>query len=57
MTELVTPRDLSLELKILQKAIRDYLCQTYGLLSTRDEVRWRLDAEQTAATRNYFPLR
>jgi hypothetical protein len=45
MPDFVTPRDLSDELDIPQKEIRDYLRQTYGLLATRNQVRWQLDAD------------
>lgn len=54
MADFVTPRDLSQELGVTQKKIRDYLRQTYGLLATRNEVRWQLDADEAAAAREYF---
>ncbi|WP_157366501.1 hypothetical protein [Arthrobacter sp. Soil763] len=54
MADFVTPRDLSHELGVPQKKIRDYLRQTYGLLATRNEVRWQLDADEAAAARQHF---
>ncbi|MCP8999857.1 hypothetical protein NFC73_08950 [Pseudarthrobacter sp. RMG13] len=54
MADFVTPRDLSHELDIPQKKIRDYLRQTYGLLATRNEVRWQLDADEAATARQHF---
>jgi hypothetical protein len=54
MADFVTPRDLAYELGVPQKEIRDYLRQEYGLLSTRSETRWQLNAGQAAAVRKYF---
>lgn len=54
MADFVTPRNLSHELRVPQKKIRDYLRQTYGLLATRNEVRWQLDAGQASAVRQHF---
>jgi hypothetical protein len=54
MADFVTPRDLSHEIGVPQKKIRDYLRQTYGLLATRNEVRWQLDADEAAAARQHF---
>jgi DNA-binding GntR family transcriptional regulator len=57
MADFVTPRDLAHEFGVPQKEIRDYLRQEYGLLSTRNETRWQLDASQAAAVRKYFRVR
>lgn len=54
MNEIVTPRDLSHELKIPQKRIRDYLRSEYGLLAAGNETRWRLNTEQATKVRQHF---
>jgi hypothetical protein len=54
MADSVTPRDLSHELGVSQKDIRDYLREQYGLLADRDETRWQLDVNQAESVREHF---
>ena len=54
MTDFITPRDLSNELRVPQKKIRDYLRREYGLLADRSETRWQLDRNQASKIREHF---
>jgi hypothetical protein len=54
MADFVTPRDLSHELGVSQKDIRDYLRQQYGLLADRGGTRWQLDVDQADSVRGHF---
>jgi hypothetical protein len=54
MADFVTPRDLSHELGVSQKDIREYLRQQYGLLADRDETRWQLDVNEAESVREHF---
>ncbi|MFD4421403.1 hypothetical protein ACFWN7_07855 [Agromyces sp. NPDC058484] len=49
----LTPADLSRELDVPQKRIRDYLRATYGLLDG-ETTRWRLTEDQAAGVRDRF---
>lgn len=48
-----TPADLSRELSVDAKRIRDFLREQYGLLPP-DETRWHLTLEQDRAVRTRF---
>lgn len=53
MNDETTPADLSRELGIDAKTIRDFLREQYGLLPPH-ETRWRLNPEQAQAVREHF---
>ncbi len=53
MTEPITPADLSRELGISQRRIRDVLRKWYGTLRP-PETRWRLTESQARAVRDLF---
>src|SRR5918994_395283 len=55
--EPVTPNDLARELATPPLAIRNCLRAKYGVLASRDETRWLLDAEQAADVRREFQRR
>lgn len=53
----VTPNELARELDVRPVTIRHYLRSEYGLLASRHETRWQLDAEQAADVRREFSRR
>jgi hypothetical protein len=53
MDQETTPADLSRELGIDAKRIRDFLREQYGLLPP-SETRWRLNQERADAVRAHF---
>jgi DNA-binding GntR family transcriptional regulator len=54
MSDPITPADLSRELGVSQRSIRDFLRNKHGLLQTRFEKRWLLSDEQAAEVRDFF---
>jgi len=54
MADFVTPRDLSDELGVSQRKIRDYLRKKYGVLASANEVRWELGTDRAADVREHF---
>jgi len=53
MADLLTPADLSRELEVSQKGIREFLRKEYGKLKAFD-TRWQLDAAKAEAVRRAF---
>jgi hypothetical protein len=52
MSDWITPKDLSRELDVDEKAIRDYL--RANMIGHLRYQRWRLEEDQAAAVRAYF---
>ncbi|WP_136709607.1 hypothetical protein [Agromyces sp. H66] len=50
----VTPNELARELDVRPVTIRNYLRSKYGVLASRHETRWLLDADQSADVRREF---
>ncbi|MES1212066.1 MAG: hypothetical protein ABUT11_00815 [Leifsonia sp.] len=53
MADLLTPADLSRELGVSQRRIRDFLRKEYGKLEAF-ETRWQLDSTQVETVRRAF---
>lgn len=54
MDDLITPQELSKELGVSAKAVREYLRSEYGLLAKCQLTRWELTGEEAARVRAHF---